>query len=63
MSLNLREQLKNASLEEIESRYELYTSLASRGVRDEFILSLLEQELVQRELADLYEEPKIEYYS
>jgi hypothetical protein len=63
MKTNFREQLKNASLEEIESRYELYSSLASRGVRDEFILTLLEQEIAQRELADIFEEPKIEYYS
>lgn len=63
MKTTFQKQLQNASLEELESRYELYSGLASRGVRDEIILVALEQELAQRELADMFKEPEIEYYS
>lgn len=62
MKLSLRDQMKAASVEELESMFDLYNSLQSRGVKDEFILTLLEQELAQRELAELNEEHEVEYY-
>jgi hypothetical protein len=37
--------------------------LQARGVKEEFILTLLEQELAQRELSELYEVDEYEYYN
>ena len=63
MKLSLKEQIELASTDELEARFQLYSNLQSRGVKDEFILTLLEQELAQRELSDLYEVDEYEYYN
>ena len=44
----LRQEIEQLSNREVEQKYELYRDLKSKGVRDEIMLTLLEEELYNR---------------
>jgi hypothetical protein len=49
---NLQFQIEQLSQDDLEEKFELYKSLASKGVRDEIYTELLAQELDKREQAE-----------
>jgi hypothetical protein len=49
LTKNLKFEIEQLSQDELEDKFELYKSLASKGVRDEIYTELLAQELDRRE--------------
>ena len=49
----LRLSIEQMSVSEVQTEYDQYCSLQSRGVRDEIMITLLEDELYNRTALDL----------
>jgi hypothetical protein len=51
---DLRELISNYDESELRDEYECYNTMQARGVKDEIRLTLLEEELCNRSMSELY---------